>query len=50
MGHRSFECSEKEKIGQGRAYAAQNEQQQEKLPVAENLPETGEALMINKSY
>jgi len=48
LGHRSFECPEKEDIGQRGAYVAQNEQQQEQLPVAENMPETGEALMMNK--
>ena len=29
LGHRSFECPEKENIGQRGAYVAQNEQQQE---------------------
>lgn len=38
LGHRSFECPEKENIGQRGAYVAQNEQQQEQFPVAENLP------------
>ena len=35
-------------MGQRGAYVAQNEQQQEKLPVVENLLEIGEALMMNK--
>jgi len=48
LGRRSFECLEKEDTRQRRAYVAQNEQQQEQLPVAENFPEMGEALMMNK--
>ena len=48
MGHRSFECLEKDDIGQRGAYIAQGVQQQKKVLVAENMLQIGEVLMLNK--
>jgi len=48
LGHRSFECPEKENVGTRGTYIAQGEQEAEQALVAENMPETGESLMINK--
>ena len=47
MGHISFECLEKENVGQKITYVAQAEQEKEK-PMAENIPDTRESSMMNK--
>ena len=48
MGHRSFECPEKENIGHKSTYVAKPEKEKEKTHVAENMSETRECLMMNK--
>ena len=48
LGHRSFECIEKEDIGQRGVCVAQNERQQEQSTMAKFFPEIGESLMMNK--
>ena len=48
MGNRSFECPEKEDVGQRGDYVAQNEQHQEQSTMDKVLPDTGESLMMNK--
>jgi hypothetical protein len=48
LGHRYFECPEKENAKPRGAYVAQAEKENEQAHVEENMPETGEFLMINK--
>eukprot|EP00253_Pinus_taeda_P021874 PITA_21874 len=47
-GHRSFECPEVEQVGQRGAYVAQPEEAEAPSQEAENVSETGEALVLNK--
>eukprot|EP00253_Pinus_taeda_P010245 PITA_10245 len=47
-GHRSFECPEADQVGQRGAYVAQPEEAATPSQEAENAPEIGEALVLNK--
>lgn len=47
-GHRSFECSETEQAGHWGAYMAQPEEVTTPPQEAENVLETGEALVLHK--
>ena len=48
MGHKSYDCPEGETAGERGAYVAQPEDAEAIPPEAENPPETGEALVLNK--
>ena len=48
MGHRSFECIENEKIGQRDAHIDQAEKGEVQPPMAENVADIRESLMMNK--
>lgn len=47
-GHRSFECPENEQAGQRGAYVAQPDVVEALPQGVENVPKTGEALVLNK--
>eukprot|EP00253_Pinus_taeda_P026972 PITA_26972 len=48
LGHKSYDCPEGEPAGGRGTYAAQPEDVEETPQEAENTPETGEALVLNK--
>eukprot|EP00253_Pinus_taeda_P016851 PITA_16851 len=48
MGHKSYDCPEGEPAGGRGTYVAQPEDVEETPQEAENTPETGEALVLNK--
>eukprot|EP00253_Pinus_taeda_P001416 PITA_01416 len=48
LGHKSYDCPEGEPVGGRGAYVAQPEDAEATPQEAENAPETGEALVLNK--
>eukprot|EP00253_Pinus_taeda_P003381 PITA_03381 len=48
LGHKSYDCPEGEPVGGRGTYVAQPEDVEETPQEAENTPETGEALVLNK--
>jgi hypothetical protein len=48
LGHRAYECPENEGTNQRNAIVAPTEEEGTQVPKAENTPERGESLVINK--